>query len=511
MYKLLTFFFLFLSTAATYAQIGIGTTTPDPSSVLDISSTKAGLLIPRIQLESTTDIVTIPSPAVSLLVYNTNTVPSLNPGFYYWNGTEWIQLTTTGIIDPRWDLTGNMGTEPSANFLGTTDDVDMIFKRNNILAGRLSDINTSYGVNALSLDQGAGSIDNTAIGVNVLARNTDGFGNTGVGYGVLASNTGNNNTGMGRFALHNNRGSSSNTGIGSHALEKNISGSENTAVGSSALEENSTASKNTAVGFQALQKNFSGAENTAVGHQALQNNGTGSFNTAVGTQALLSNTTGNNNTAHGRYALRNNTEGYDNTAFGSSALVNNTTGGFLTAVGYNALVGNTTGDNNTAVGERALGGNTTGSNNIGIGFGAEVPDGTLNNQVRIGNAAVTYAGVQVGWTTTSDLRWKKNIENSNLGLQFIDQLHPVSYVRKNDASHQTEFGFIAQELKETLRKNGIVNFGMISEDNNGMLGVRYNDLFAPMIKAIQEQQDIIEQQQAAIERLEARLNAISKK
>ena len=136
--------------------------------------------------------------------------------------------------------------------------------------------------------------------------------------------------------------------------------------------------------------------------------------------------------------------------------------------------------------------NTTGNNNTGIGFGAEVPSTTSSNQVRIGNTSVTYAGVQVAWTVTSDKRWKSDIKNSELGLDFVKKLRPVSYFRNNDESKKLEYGFIAQEIEEALNNSGASNNGIISKDDKGMYGVRYNDLMSPMVKAIQEQQQMIE-------------------
>ena len=100
--------------------------------------------------------------------------------------------------------------------------------------------------------------------------------------------------------------------------------------------------------------------------------------------------------------------------------------------------------------------------------------------------------MQVAWTVTSDRRWKADIQNSSLGLGFINTLRPVSYYRLNDESKKTEYGFIAQELDEALTKAGATNNGIISKDNAGMYGVRYNDLISPMVKAIQEQQQMIE-------------------
>ena len=80
------------------AQSGIGTTTPDPSAKLDVSSTNKGFLPPRVTLTSTTDIITIPNPATALLVYNTGSNVNLSAGYYYWNGTAWTKIGNSGSI-----------------------------------------------------------------------------------------------------------------------------------------------------------------------------------------------------------------------------------------------------------------------------------------------------------------------------------------------------------------------------------------------------------------------------
>jgi len=118
--------------------------------------------------------------------------------------------------------------------------------------------------------------------------------------------------------------------------------------------------------------------------------------------------------------------------------------------------------------------------------------------------------VQVAWTITSDKRFKNNIENSNLGLEFINQLRPVSYYRNNDESNKTEYGFIAQELKEVLKNNDGENSGIVSEDSEGMLSVRYNDLLAPIVKAIQEQTEEIKSLKSENKALKLKLETIEK-
>jgi hypothetical protein len=68
----------------------------DPSSMLDVTATNKGVLIPRVALVDSLDAATIPLPAQSLLVYNTNTINGLVPGYYYNRGTttspKWTQL-----------------------------------------------------------------------------------------------------------------------------------------------------------------------------------------------------------------------------------------------------------------------------------------------------------------------------------------------------------------------------------------------------------------------------------
>jgi predicted RNase H-like nuclease (RuvC/YqgF family) len=61
-------------------------------------------------------------------------------------------------------------------------------------------------------------------------------------------------------------------------------------------------------------------------------------------------------------------------------------------------------------------------------------------------------------------------------------------------------------LEEALNNAGATNNGIISKDDAGMYGVRYNDLIAPMVKGMQEQQEMIEAQKAENEALRSRLD-----
>jgi methionyl-tRNA synthetase len=74
----------------------------------------------------------------------------------------------------------------------------------------------------------------------------------------------------------------------------------------------------------------------------------------------------------------------------------------------------------------------------------------------------------------------------------------VGFYFKIDERKKREYGFIAQDLEETLNTSGASDNGMITKDDAGMYSVRYNDLISPMVKAIQEQQSMIQEQQELI-------------
>lgn len=280
--KIYIILFLLVALNSIYAQVGIGTTSPN--GALDVTSTTDGMLIPRVALAAT-NVATVTTPTISELVYNTFTSAvgpnQVTPGFYYWDGSLWNKLAV-GNTNTDWTTTGNAGTTPAANFFGTTDNQDIVIKRNNSRAGYIGDPtydgsfnfingNTSFGANSMLNPTvnfaSQNGVRNTAFGVNVMPGLTTGRINTGVGEFALFSNT----TGIG------------NTSIGSGSLFSNSSGASNVAIGRNALTT-SNADNNTAVGFAALRQNASGTNNTALGFEALRGI-LGSGNVGVGYQA----------------------------------------------------------------------------------------------------------------------------------------------------------------------------------------------------------------------------------
>lgn len=87
-----------------YAQnVGINSTgnTPAASAGLDVDFSNKGMLIPRVTLTNNTDVTTIPSPVVSLMVYHNGSPGLLTAGFYYWNGSQWINFGAQGATGPQ--------------------------------------------------------------------------------------------------------------------------------------------------------------------------------------------------------------------------------------------------------------------------------------------------------------------------------------------------------------------------------------------------------------------------
>jgi len=93
--------FFLINFITVHAQMGINTKTPADGALLDITSSNKGFLLPQVALTSTSDVTTItPSATEGLLVYNTATAGSLpfqvTPGFYYWNGSQWLRFYNRG-------------------------------------------------------------------------------------------------------------------------------------------------------------------------------------------------------------------------------------------------------------------------------------------------------------------------------------------------------------------------------------------------------------------------------
>lgn len=93
---------------------------------------------------------------------------------------EWVAPGGGG--GSGWELIGNSGTVAGDNFIGTIDDISLVFKINNLESGRLTNFaqNTSFGLGSL-INVGVGRQSNTGIGYNSLNSITSGIKNTAIG------------------------------------------------------------------------------------------------------------------------------------------------------------------------------------------------------------------------------------------------------------------------------------------------------------------------------------------
>jgi hypothetical protein len=390
-------------------------------------------------------------------------------------------------------------------------------------------------VNGINFGVGKGNFNtNTGIGSNPLFSNTTGEGNIAIGYQTLFLNTtGGNNIALGYRSLTKNVGGVNNIGIGFQSLFANTSGYSNVALGYQSLFKNTVGTDNLAIGSYSLNNNTQGTSNIALGNNSLLYNTTGSNNFASGYTSMAANTAGSNNIAIGYSSLFFN-QGNNNIAFGNSALIYNTSGINNVAIGFESLKLNTNGTDNIAIGKESLvelqyGDNNisigktagrdlvVGSNNIFIGAEAQPSVNNANDEITLGNMS-PYTVIRSGTnviTTTSDRRDKTDILDVSEGINFINQLKPVTFTwntRDKLKVGLKSAGFIAQDLLALQKASSIgANLDLVSENNPDKLEARYNNLLPVMVKAIQEQQVIIEDQKKRLEVLEKLVAELLKK
>ena len=391
-------------------QVGLGTTTPNTSALLDLTSTAKGFLPPRMTAAQRAAIGT---PATGLLVYQTDG----SAGYYSYGGAAWSgplstasgTVTTVTATSPLASSGGSapnltLGTVPiGSGGTNATTASAALANLGGAARGANGDITSLTGLTtALTIAQGG-----TGATTAPLARTALGLGTAAtLDVGTAAGNlvrldastaklpaldgsllTNVITTGMASFGSGNTRG-------GTSALPASTTGTSNTAFGYSTLAANTSGNQNQAFGWAALSSNTSGGNNAAFGYYALAANVGGIGNAAMGTSALGANTGGAYNVAMGLGALQTNVTGSSNVAVGMQALKVSTADS-NTAIGYNALIANTSGGNNIALGNSAGYYLTTGSNNIAIGhLGTAAESGAI----RIGTAGTQTSAYIAGIT-----------------------------------------------------------------------------------------------------------------
>jgi hypothetical protein len=380
-------------------------------------------------------------------------------------------------------------------------------------------LNTAVGYGSLICNTSGST--NTAIGGNSLRCNISGSCNVAIGYATLYNNTVSNQVAVGHCVLQSNTTGVKNTALGFESLKLNTTGIKNTALGYKSLTANTTGNSNIAIGYKTLDGTSPytpSSANVAIGNTALP---AGLYSVAIGNYALKCSKAVSQyysgygyytvlprgNVAVGNYSLQNTV-----TTFGWSTGPYSLGGNFNTAIGYRSLVSNTTGQYNTAVGVSAGTNITTQSNIIAVGKDAST-SATTGHTVWGTSANNVCNCVYAAWSTVSDCNDKTNINNlsDKLGLNFIMKLRPVSfnwdhrdtYVRECGYEYGTKdgtlvgnkehYGLIAQDLKSTINELNVNFDGLGYDEEKDAYRVTYEELIAPIIKSIQEQQKQIEE------------------
>jgi hypothetical protein len=345
------------------------------------------------------------------------------------------------------------------------------------------------------------------------------------------------NVGMGRNALGFAITPKRNVALGYNALEGGLNADSCVVVGESAGQFALNALNSTIIGGRAGYHMVETNQDVFIGKASGGELNHSDKNIGIGYQAIGGLAITNKldkptqNIAIGRIAMANAKGSYvGNVGVGSSSLIA-VEGNYNTAIGHTSAGYMVGGNNNTALGYNSLNnaGIVSTTNSTGVGANSTV---TGDNQVQLGNSATTsyaYGAVQ----NRSDERDKADIRDTVLGLDFITKVRPVDFkwnyredyfnetiekeiiinedgteeiVEKvirtpieNDGSKKRgryHHGVIAGEVQDIIVKTG-VDFGGFQDHNiNGgqdVLSIGYEEFIAPMIKAIQEQQSMIDE------------------
>lgn len=291
-----------------------------------------------------------------------------------------------------------------------------------------------------------------------------------------------------------------------------------------------TGTSNTFIGTWAGAYNTEGKANSAFGYAALYANSTGNSNTAIGQNAMKFNSTGETNTAFGVFSLFSNIAGKGNNAVGYSTLYYST-GNNNTANGTYGLFSNKTGSGNTAIGAYADVTVDNLTNATAIGYGAKVD---ASNKIRLGSTLVTVIEGQVAYSFPSDARFKYNIKNNVPGLDFITRLKPVTYyfdteklakytetgILNKSNIHPVSFtgekqlhtGFLAQDVEKLANELGYQFDGLHKPSNDrDHYSLAYSQFIMPLVKAVQEQQKMIDDLKKIVKMQQGEINNLKAK
>ena len=533
------------TTGASQGNIGIGTTSPDASALLHINATNKGVLIPSVQLTSTSDATTIASPATSLLVYNV-IGGGLTPAGYWYNAgspsvPNWVQLISTATSG-AWLLTGN--SIASGDFIGTTNNQDFVVKTNNtekmrVLSGGNVGIGTTSPTSVLhTIASGAKTTTYTGnLLTNIATSSTSSINKTGLEIKSTGTWSGASSNNIGLYvssvtggttnydAIFNGGG---NVGIGTNAAVHNklvvvssagkikmaighsysISATAPTSIDSSTYlhlgmgETNEGSYRLIGFGY-----NNAGAALPAawMGYQQMTSNGNQFGDLIFGTRNVTTNTTATERmriqydgnvgvgTAAPSSILHTVASGVKTTSYSGNLFTNTATNATVNATKSGVRITSTgtwTGaGNGTNIG-LYVSSVTGGTNNYDAIFngGGNVGIGTTSPSEKLevnGNIKIPAGNSYIG----SDIRLKTDIDSIENSLQLVKQLQGVYFKWDTTVlnpmglnySSGRQIGFIAQNVQTVLPE--IV---ATDSDSLGLLSVDYSRFTPVLVEAVKE-------------------------
>lgn len=470
-------------TAISFSQsVSINTdgTAADNSALLDVKSTAKGLLIPRM---TTVQRTAIASPAKGLMVYDTD----IN-SFWFYNGNAWTNMASISAT-ADWSLTGNSGTNPNANFLGTSDKNNLVLKSHS-LTNMVLDTTGNVLVPYYRLGVG------TSTPQSVL----DVYGSDlTTAYAAFRSiNNGNNN----RAADFMN---TSSTTI-QPAIFGYVVGENNAA---EFLQANDKSQK---AALYALTSGLGGAgyfttsNGSVASHPIVLAEYTGPASGSATAICGLANTTnGRGGYFSGGYKgieVKGSVGGVFNTTFkGLEVNLNTTTnnGGFY-EYGIDCEVVNTANTDNIIGINSTLDGKGATGNVIGFYSNPTGSSNFVTTFFGVGNINITGA-----YYSSSDRKLKQNIQPMESVLDKLMQLAPSTYEYKTETYKLNlpkgqQFGLVAQDVQKVFPQLVAEQWKPADYDNKTKqvtgeevkyLGVNYMGLIPVMIEGIQEQERTI--------------------
>jgi hypothetical protein len=303
------------------------------------------------------------------------------------------------------------------------------------------------------------------------------------------------------LVIGNNTGNSLTSGfsnilLGASAGASITSGEENVIIGDTAGDALVLTDRNTIIGNNAASEVTSCQHLLALGNNAARNmTSNSSYNIALGEDTNTITSGSGRNICIGHRVLRTASSAQFNTCVGVFAGTAMSTGSNNALFGYYAGIA-ARGDNNVLLGYEAgaTGTNdlTTGDNNVVIGAGSEVSAATVSNEVNIYNGSVTarFQGAAAAWSFVSDARDKKDVEDLELGLDFVTKLKPRKFkwdLRNSNVDKNKEAsGFIAQEVKEVLDEIENDYTGIVDTNNPDQYTVSQANIIPMLVNAIKE-------------------------